>query len=201
MSLVERIRQHFSESIQTKIIAADSLSPAIAKAAQMMAERLINGHRIYTCGNGSSASDAQRFSAQMLNHFEVERPPLPAIALSTDSSTLTAIGDDHDLSQIFSKQIDALAQPGDILLVISTSGDSANLVKAVESAHNRGAHVIALTGKEGGKVSKVLSSNDIEIRIPSDHSPRIQECQVLTLHCLCDLIDYQIFATPSESLQ
>ncbi len=198
MSMIERVREHFSDSIQTKIAAADSLPPVLVRAAQMMAEGLIQGHRIYTCGNGSSASDAQRFSAHMLNKFDVERPSLPAIALSTDTSTLTAIGDEYDQTQIFSKQIDALVQANDILLIISTDGNSQNLIKAVESAHNRGAKIIALTGKNGGKIAKMLSSNDVEIRAPSDHPARVQECHGLTLHCLCDLIDYQIFVSPAE---
>lgn len=196
--MLDRVREHFSDSIQTKITAADTLPNVLVKAAQTIAETLLKGGKIYVCGNGSLASEAQKFSAHMLNKFEVERPSLPAIALSTDTSTLTAIMDDYDRSQIFSKQLEALIQPDDLLLVLSLDGHSESLIKAVDTTHNRGGKVIALTGKSGGKIAKILVSKDIEIRAPSDHHARIQECHSFILNCFCDLVDYQIFVSPAE---
>ena len=193
MNMVEHVRQHFTDSIQAKIEAADMLAPKIADGAKLMVEALVAGNKILACGNGGSAADAQHFSAELLNRFEVERPPLPGIALTTDSSTLTAIGNDYDYSQVFSKQVEALGQEGDILFAISTSGNSGNVIKAIEAAHNRGLKVVALTGKDGGKMASVLSNNDVEIRVPATRTARIQECHLLCLHCLCDLIDQSLF--------
>ncbi len=190
---VERIKKHFQDSIQTKTAALDVISDRIAEGAEMMVHCLLGNHKILSCGNGGSASDAQHFSGEMLNRFECERPSLPAIALSTDSSTITAIGNDYHFNEIFSKQIKALGQPGDVLLAITTSGNSKNIVEAVEAAHLRGMNVIALTGKEGGTLAPLLNANDVEIRVPSDATPRIQETHLLIIHCLCDIIDYQLF--------
>jgi len=193
MQQTDRIRQHFTDSIQTKINAADTLVDIIAAAGQMIVNSLLDGHKVLTCGNGGSAGDAQHFSSELLNRFESERPSLPAIALTTDSSTLTAIANDYNYDQVFSKQIRGLGQKGDILLAISTSGQSTNVIAAIEAAHDRGLNVIALSGKNGGEMAKVLSESDIEIRIPSEATCRIQECHLLVIHCLCDYIDHSLF--------
>jgi D-sedoheptulose 7-phosphate isomerase len=150
---------------------------------------LANGNRILACGNGGSAADAQHFAAELIGRFERERPGLPAIALSTDSSVLTAIGNDYSFEQIFSKQVRALGQPGDVLLAITTSGNSANVLAAIEAAHEREMIVVALTGKGGGRTNEVLTDTDIQICVPSDRTARIQEVHLLTIHCLCDGID------------
>ncbi len=191
--MLETIQQHFSESIQTKIEAADLLPPMIAEAAELISQALVSGKKILACGNGGSAADAQHFAAELIGRFERERPELPAIALTTDTSALTAIGNDYSFNEVFSKQVRALAQEGDILLAISTSGDSANVIKAIEAAHQRDAHIIALTGKEGGEIARILKGTDVELRAPAKRTARIQECHILIIHCLCDLIDQQLF--------
>ena len=193
MKISDRIRQQFTESIQTKIAAADLLSDVIEQAAGVMVKALLDGHKILSCGNGGSAADAQHFSSELLNRFESERPPLPAIALTTDSSTITAIANDYQYMDIFSKQIKALGQEGDVLLAISTSGHSANILQAVRAAHDRKLTVIALTGRSGGELASLLRDADVEIRVPAESTARIQETHLLTIHCLCDLIDYQLF--------
>ena len=187
------IQQHFSESIQTKIEAADKLPTSIAKAAEILIQALVHGKKILSCGNGGSAGDAQHFSAELLGRFERERPELPAIALSTDTSTITAIANDYSYDEIFSKQVRALANEGDILLAISTSGNSKNVLHAIQTAHQRQAKVIALTGKNGGKMAEMLKASDVEIRVPATRTARIQECHLLIIHCLCDLIDQGLF--------
>jgi phosphoheptose isomerase len=192
MNLLERIEKNFNDSIATKQAAAATLQNSIALAAQMITQSLLAGGKTLSCGNGGSAGDAQHFSSEMLNRFEMERPGLPAIALTTDTSTLTSIANDYSYDIIFSKQIQALGQTGDTLLAISTSGHSGNVVKAIEAAHERGMNVVALTGKSGGEMANCLSSNDIEIRVPSDSTARIQEVHLLVIHCLCDLIDHQL---------
>ena len=189
----EYIRQIFGASIETKIAAADKLAKPIAEAAEKMVQCLLTGHKILSCGNGGSAADAQHFSSEMLNRFETERPSLPAIALTTDTSTLTAIANDYQYNQVFSKQIHALGQQGDILLAISTSGNSENILAALQAAHERGMTVIALTGRDGGMMDSQLESGDIEIRIPADVTARIQETHILVIHCLCDVIDKSLF--------
>ncbi len=193
INLMEQVRQHFSENIQTHIQSADNLAPQIVKAAQILVETLIQGHKILTCGNGESAADAQRLVTGLLHRFEVERPSLPIISLNCGTAVMTAIANDQDYSLIFSKQIEALAQTGDTLVLFSSSGNSQNILKAAEAGHHRGAKIIALTGKDGGKLAKLLTNNDIEIRVPADRIARIQECHILTTHCLCDLIDQQLF--------
>jgi D-sedoheptulose 7-phosphate isomerase len=193
LALTERIRKHFQDSIQTKILAADSLIDHIRQAGELMANALLDNHKILCCGNGGSAGDCQHFAAELLNRFETERPSLPAIALTTDTSTITSIANDYSYDQIFSKPLKALGQPGDILLAISTSGNSRNIVEAIKAAHERSLHVIALTGRDGGKMAALLNVNDIEIRVPSSSTCRIQETHLLILHCLCDLIDRQLF--------
>ncbi len=192
MDLISRINQNFQDSISTKQIAADLLAEPLATAAQMITQCLLGGGKVLSCGNGGSAGDAQHFSSEMLNRFEMERPGLPAVALTTDSSTLTSIANDYSYEQIFSKQVSALGQAGDILLAISTSGNSANVNRAIEAAHEREMHVIALSGKQGGDMSALLSSDDVEIRVPSDSTARIQEVHLLAIHCICDLVDHQL---------
>lgn len=187
------IQQHFSESIETKINAADILVDPIAKAAEKMVQALMQGNKILACGNGGSASDAQHFSAELLNRFEVERPGLPAIALNTDTSTLTSIANDYHYDEVFSKQIKALGNAGDVLLAISTSGNSRNILQAITAAQDREVIVIALTGKDGGKIASLLKENDIEIRVPAEKTSRIQETHILVIHCLCSLIDQALF--------
>jgi len=189
MDPIDRIRGMFAASIATKQNALPLLAQPIADAAQAMIHALENGGKILSCGNGGSAADAQHFSAELLNRFESERAPLAAIALTTDSSTLTSIANDYDYTQVFSKQIKALGRKGDVLLAISTSGNSASVNAAIEVAQGLGVITVALTGKQGGKLANLLAANDIEIRVPSDSTARIQETHILVLHCLCDLID------------
>jgi D-sedoheptulose 7-phosphate isomerase len=186
---VERIQQHFRDSAAVKLEALETLSMPIAAAIDTMFMALANGNRILACGNGGSAADAQHFAAKLMGRFERERPGLPAIALGTDSSVLTAIANEYAYDQIFSKQVWALGQPGDVLLAITTSGNSANVLAAIEAAHEREMIVVALTGKSGDKVQDALSDMDIHICVPSDRAARIQEVHVLVLHCLCDGID------------
>ena len=183
----------FSDSIETKIAAADELPSVIEKAGEKMVECLLGGQKVLSCGNGGSAADAQHFSSEMLNRYEAERPSLPAIALTTDTSTLTSISNDYQYNDIFSRQIKGLGQKGDLLLAISTSGNSTNILTAVEAAHERGMKCIALTGKDGGKLASTLSSDDIEIRVPANRTARIQETHLLVIHCLCDIIDHKLF--------
>ncbi len=193
LSSTEIIAQNFHESIQTKILTADSLAAQIAASADLMLEALLNGKKILAIGNGGSAADAQHFSAELLNRYEVERPPLPAIALTTDTSTITSIGNDYDFKEIFSKQVSALGNEGDILLAISTSGNSSNINLAIEAAQQRGMRVVALSGKDGGAMAALLQASDIEIRIPATRTARIQECHITIIHCLCELIDRNLF--------
>lgn len=190
---VKQVQQHFSDSIQTKIKAADTLAETIVRAAEMLVNALLAGKKILICGNGGSAADAQHFSAELLNRFETERPSLPAIALTTDTATITAIANDSRFEQIFAKQIRGLGQSGDILLAITTSGHSPNILQAVQAAHSLDIKIVALTGKQGGELANLLAADDIEIRVPADNTARIQETHILILHCFCDLIDKQLF--------
>ena len=193
MDLQDRILGHFLESIETKQKAAGDLTAVIQIAGETLVNCLLNDGKILSCGNGGSAGDAQHFSAELLNRFEKERPGLPAIAITTDSSTLTAIANDYDYNEIFSKQVSALGQSNDVLLAISTSGNSPNIVEAIRAAHDREMKIVALTGRDGGAMADLLSAEDIEIRVPSDRTARIQEVHILAIHCLCDLIDNQLF--------
>ena len=192
-NLIERIRLNFTESIQTKINSADSILNIIAEASEEIVQALLEGHKILSCGNGGSACQALHFSSEMLNHFKQERPGLPAIALSSDISTLTAIANDYHFSDIFAKQIRALGHPGDVLLAISTSGNSTNIVSAIKAAHDKKMGVIALTGHDGGKIADYLQEKDIEIRVPAYDTARIQETHLLIIHCICDIIDFRLF--------
>ncbi len=193
MTIQDRIRNHFNASIEVKQNAMDELAPIIETAGERLVSCLLEDHKILTCGNGGSAGDAQHFSSEMLNRFDQDRPPLPAMALSTDSSTLTSIANDYHFDEIFSKQVRALGQDGDVLICYTTSGNSANVLHAIEAAHDRGMGVIGITGKGGGKVAELLDESDIEIRVPSKSTARIQEVHLLVTHCLCDLIDHKLF--------
>jgi len=193
MSLQDRIINHFSDSIQTKQDSMTSLCELIEFASQKIVDSLINDKKILTCGNGGSAGDALHFSSEMLNRFERERPALPAIALTADTLTLTSIANDYHFDEIFSKQLRAIGQPGDILLIYTSSGNSNNLLSVVKAAHDKDLSVIALTGKDGGALAPLLNETDIEIRVPSESTARIQEVHLLITHCLCDLIDQQLF--------
>jgi D-sedoheptulose 7-phosphate isomerase len=189
MDLKSRINKHFTDSAHLKLEAMDVLAEPLARASERMAQCLMNEGKILSCGNGGSAADAQHFAAELLNRFEVERPPLAAMALSTDTSTLTSIANDYSYNDVFSKQVRALGQSGDLLLAISTSGNSANVMEAIHAAHDRQMGVIALTGKKGGKMAGVLGPNDVHICVPADRTARIQEVHLLCLHCMCDAID------------
>ena len=189
MDLISRINQHFTDSAHLKLQAMGLLAEPLASASERMVQCLMKEGKILSCGNGGSAADAQHFAAELLNRFEIERPPLAAMALSTDTSTLTSIANDYDFNDVFSKQVRALGQPGDLLLAISTSGNSPNVMQAVHAAHDRQMDVIALTGKKGGKIAALLGPNDVHICVPADRTARIQEVHLLCLHCMCDAID------------
>ena len=191
---LQRILSHFEESIAVKRDSMAALGSVIADATEIMIATLNHGGKILSCGNGGSAGDAQHFSAELLNRFEMERPGLPAMALTTDTSTLTSIANDYAYEQIFSKQVKALGQPDDCLLAISTSGNSPNVLDAVHAAHAKGMRVIALTGRDGGPIGLAMSADDAEIRVPSARTARIQEVHLVVIHCLCDGIDQELFA-------
>jgi len=192
MSAEDRVHSHFESSISIKREAAALLTPHIVDAAMMIARCLLGNGKILSCGNGGSACDAQHFSSEMLNRFEMERPGLPAMAITTDSATITSIANDYGYEEIFAKQVRALGQPGDVLLAISTSGNSTNVSQAVLAAHERGMSIVALTGCEGGLLAQTLREGDVEIRVPSNRTARIQEVHLLVIHCLCDLIDREL---------
>ncbi len=194
----QRILDQFHASAELKIQAASVLAQPIAEAVDLMFAALANGNRILACGNGGSAADCQHFAAELVGRFERERLPLPAIALSTDSSILTAIGNDYSFAEIFSKQVQALGQAGDVLLAISTSGNSANVVAAVDAALERDMRVVALTGKGGGAMAGMLTDADVHISVPHERTARIQEVHLLIIHCLCDGIDVGLFGGELE---
>ena len=187
--LLDRVAAHFNESANLKVAAVQALGAPIARAGALLADSLRAGGKALACGNGGSAADAQHFSAELLNRFERERPGLAAIALTTDTSTLTSIANDYEYEQVFSKQVSALGQPGDVLLGISTSGNSKNVTRALAAAHEREMRVVALTGRGGGEIGKLLAPEDVHICVPHSQTARIQEVHLLTLHCLCDGID------------
>ena len=193
MNLSKHIEELFTASIHAKQASMEHLPIPIAEASIKIVQSLKAGGKILTCGNGGSAADAQHFSSELLNRFERERKGLAAIALTTDSSTLTSIANDYEYEKIFSKQVDALGNEKDLLLAITTSGNSANVLNAIQSAHKNRMSVIALSGKDGGNLTSLLHDHDIEIRVPSESTARIQEVHLLVLHCLCDLIDRQLF--------
>ena len=189
MDPLNRIRAIFDESITVKTLCVEALSSSIADAAACIANGLLNSGKVLSCGNGGSAADAQHFSSEMLNRFERERPGLPAIALTTDSSTLTSIANDYQFADIFAKQIRALGHPGDVLLAFSTSGNSHNIINAIDAAHDQDMRVILASGKDGGTAGSSLVDGDIELRVPSSSTARVQESHLTIIHCLCDLID------------
>ena len=188
-----RVAAHFADSVNLKLSAAQPLSGPIVRAGVALAECLRNGGKALACGNGGSAADAQHFAAELINRFEIERPPLAAVALSTDTSTLTSIANDYAYAQVFAKQVRAIGRRGDVLLAISTSGNSGNVVEAIQAAHDIGVRVIAMTGNGGGKMGALLKPDDVHICVPHKNTARIQEVHLLALHCMCDAIDYQLF--------
>ncbi|MCL2644717.1 MAG: phosphoheptose isomerase [Betaproteobacteria bacterium] len=189
MNLIERISRQFEDSANAKLAAIEWLAAPVAEAIEMMTGSLLGNGKVLACGNGGSAADAQHFAAELVNRFEMERPPLAAVALTTDSSILTSISNDYEFNQIFSRQVRALGQAGDVLLAISTSGNSPNVLAAITAAHEREMRVVALTGKGGGKIAELLTQNDVHVCVPADRTARIQEIHLLVLHCLCDGID------------
>jgi D-sedoheptulose 7-phosphate isomerase len=190
--LEQRIQQHFIDSADLKYQTAQVLSKPIASAVEAIVSCVTSGGKVLSCGNGGSAADAQHFAAEFVGRFERERPELGAIALTTDSSILTSIANDYDYSVIFSKQVRALGSPGDVLLAISTSGNSANVLAAIEAAHEREMTVVALTGRSGGKMAAALRDTDVHICVPSERTIRIQEVHILVIHCICDAVDNQL---------
>ena len=192
--LESRIAAHFAESANLKQAASAALSGPLARASQLLAETLRGGGKILSCGNGGSAADAQHFAAELVNRFEMERPPLAAVALSTDTSSLTSIANDYAYQQVFSKPLRAIGRRGDALLAISTSGNSANVIDAVHAAHELGIRVVALTGNGGGKMAGTLKPDDVHLCVPHKKTARIQEVHILCIHCLCDAIDTLLFS-------
>ncbi len=193
MELQQRIIDHFHQSLDLKAHVIESLGPHIAHAGEQLFHCLVSEHKVLCCGNGGSAALAQHFCALLLNHYQHERPGLPAMALGTDSATLSAIADDSNFSDVYSKQIRALGQPGDILLTLSPDGRSASLIQAIQAAHDRGMTVIALSGGDGGDIGSLLSSDEIDIRIPSTSTALVHEIHLTVIHALCDLIEHQLF--------
>ena len=189
MSLADRIQQQFKDSAQSKLVAMAAMTAPIEAATRRMAACLKAGGKIMACGNGGSAADSQHFAAELVNRFEKERPPLAAIALTTDTSTLTSIANDYRYEDVFAKQLRALGRAGDVLLAISTSGNSPNVIAAIHAAHALGVAVVALTGKSGGKIAALLGPEDIHLCVPAERTARIQEVHLLTIHCLCDGMD------------
>jgi D-sedoheptulose 7-phosphate isomerase len=192
MSLVTRTFRHFEESAQLKLAAADALSVPIARAVELMVAALAADRKLLACGNGGSAADAQHFAAELVGRFERERPELAAVALTTDSSTLTALANDYSFDEVYAKQVRALGRAGDVLLAISTSGNSANVVAAVRVAQERGMPVVALTGRGGGRIGAMLGEADVHLCVPHERTARIQEVHLLIIHCLCDGIDHAL---------
>ncbi|MHB1515590.1 MAG: phosphoheptose isomerase [Acidiferrobacteraceae bacterium] len=190
--LIAQVARNFDDSIALKRQCRDELAPMIVLAASKMIESLFNNHKILACGNGGSAADAQHFSSELLNRFEVERPALAAVALTTDASTITSIANDRHFEEIFARQVAALGQPGDILLAISTSGNSPNVLRAVQAAHQRSMTCVALNGRDGGMLSGALAASDVDIRVPGSVTARIQEIHIAVIHSLCDLIDSRL---------
>lgn len=193
INIEARISRHFQDSIETKQRVVAALTPHIAAASRAMVDCLRQGGKILSCGNGGSAGDSQHFAAELVGRFEREREPLAAIALTTDSSILTAVANDYSFDEIFSKQVRALGMPGDILFGISTSGNSKNVIAAIAAAHAKGMHVVGMTGRSGGKIASLMQSGDVLLNVDSQVTTRIQEVHLLTLHCLCDAIDNLMF--------
>ena len=192
-ALQSRVAAQFAESANLKLSASQPLSAPIVRAGVVLAEALRKGGKVLACGNGGSAADSQHFAAELINRFEMERAPLAALALTTDTSNLTSIANDYAYEQVFAKQLKALGRRGDVLLALTTSGNSANVLEAIRTAHDLGVRVIGLTGNGGGKMAALLGADDVHICVPHKRTARIQEVHLLVLHCLCDAIDYQLF--------
>jgi D-sedoheptulose 7-phosphate isomerase len=197
-ALSSRVAAQFAESAKLKLDASQGLVGPLTRAGVLLAEALRAGGKVLACGNGGSAADAQHFAAELVNRFEMERPPLAGIALTTDTSTLTSIANDYAYLQVFSKQVRALGRRGDVLLAISTSGNSGNVVEAISVAHELGLRVIALTGNGGGKMAAMLRPDDVHVCVPHKVTARIQEVHLLALHCMCDGIDFQLFGAKAR---
>jgi len=193
MDLIAHLRTHFEEGIELRRRMAETLPAQIVKAGEAMAQALRSGRKILSCGNGGSAADSQHFAAELVGRFERERPGLPAVALTVDSSALTAIANDYDFDRVFSKQVEALGAAGDVLLAISTSGSSKNVVQAVRAAQAKGLVVIALTGRDGGAMAKMLRPGDFHLNVPHPRTMRVQEMHLLAIHCLCEVVDNLLF--------
>ena len=193
MNIKQLIEQNFTESLAAKQKATDTIQPSVEKAINILTTAFKAGNKILICGNGGSAADSQHFAAEFTGRYEMERTPLPAIALTTDTSALTAIGNDYSFDVVFSKQVEALGIAGDVLLGISTSGNSGNVIKAMEVAHAKGMKIIALTGKDGGKIDNLLKAEDVNICVPVNRTARIQEVHLLVLHTICDAVDNVLF--------
>lgn len=189
MDPVAHVRSHFQDAIALKQRMSETLAPAIARAGAALAEAFRRGNKVLACGNGGSAADCQHFAAELVGRFERERPGLPAVALTTDSSALTAIGNDYSYDAVFAKQVEALGRQGDILLALSTSGNSRNVIAAMDAARARGMAVIALTGRDGGAMAAMLGPDDFHLNVAHPRTMRVQEVHILALHCLCDLVD------------
>lgn len=189
----EIIQGHFDDAIEVQQAARVEIADGIAAAAEAITNALLADHKLLSCGNGGSAGDAMHIASELINRFEMDRPALPAIALTADTATLTSIANDSSYEQVFARQVMALGSAGDVLVAFSTSGRSANVAAAIEAAHDRGLRIVALTGKDGGLIAGMLDSEDIEIRVPSSSTARIQECHLVAIHCLCDLVDRTLF--------
>lgn len=193
MNHAENLRKHFEEGIALRTKMAQSMPEKIARAGEALAQALKSGKKVLSCGNGGSAADSQHFAAELVGRFERERPGLAGIALTTDTSALTAIANDYDFDRVFSKQVEALGQPGDFLLGISTSGNSRNVIAAIGSAHSRSMRVIALTGRDGGQMGRMLRDGDFHLNVDHPRTMRVQEVHLLVVHCLCEVVDNVIF--------
>ena len=193
MDLTAHLRQHFDEGIELRREMAETMPAVIARAGTALAEALKAGHKALACGNGGSAADSQHFAAEIVGRFERERPGMPAIALTVDTSAITAIANDYDWTSVFAKQVSALGQPGDVLLGISTSGNSKNVIEAIRAAHEKNMVVIALTGRDGGAMAKMLRPTDHHLNVAHPRTMRVQEIHLLAIHCLCEVVDNVIF--------
>ena len=193
MDHVTNLRRHFEEGIELRRRMAESLPGDIARAGEALAAALKNGNKALACGNGGSAADSQHFAAEIVGRFERERPGMPAIALTVDTSAITAIANDYDWDSVFAKQVEALAQPGDVLLAISTSGNSRNILAAMKAAQRKGVAVIALTGRDGGEMAKLVGPNDFHLNVAHPRTMRVQEIHLLVVHCLCEVVDNVLF--------
>ena len=199
MDHVARVRSHFQDAIALKQRMSEALAPAIARAGEALAESLRRGHKVLACGNGGSAADCQHFAAELVGRFERERPGLPAVALTVDSSALTAIANDYSYDAVFAKQVEALGREGDVLLAISTSGNSGNVIAAMQAAKARGMAVVALTGRDGGKMAAMVGPGDHHLNVAHERTARVQEVHILALHCLCDTIDNVLHGGPGNA--